>query len=240
MISIETLRPSGATAVAAALAMSLSLPAAEAAVTTYSVTQTYNQVVYDASHPDWDTIFTGTFTYDDLSQTVGNLQGSLTEAMTGNTLSVPLVHQLSSVSDGMGGLLVSVFALESTDVFAGGGFATGGRYTFGNFNAYVTIDVSLSDPTAALDEARIGKLAYADCAAGGLMPMNLPPEERTVCMTGWQDPTRSPPAGGTMKGTWPITQTIAPVATVPLPAGCALLLSALGLSGALARRRPRA
>lgn len=233
MISIETLRLSGA----AALAIAIGLPAAEAAVTTYSVTQSYNQVVYDASHPDWDTIFTGTFTYDNVSQTVSDLQGSLTEAMTGNTLSVPLIHQLSSASDGMGGLLVSVFAMNTTDVFAGGGFATGGRYTFGNFNAYVTIDVPLSDPTAALSEAQIGMLAYADCAAGGLMPMNLPPEQRTVCMTGWLDPTKTPPAGGTMKGTWPISQTIATVAAVPLPATSALLLSGLGFSSVLARRR---
>ncbi|MDP2265422.1 MAG: hypothetical protein Q8J70_02610, partial [Thiobacillus sp.] len=113
---------------------------AQAVVTTYNVTQMYNQVTYDASHPDWDTIFTGTFSFDSLSQTVSGLTGSLSQAMSGNTTFRQLGNQLSSVYDAaLGGLLVTTFFQNSTDVFRGGGFATGGTYTYGNQNAYATI-----------------------------------------------------------------------------------------------------
>ncbi len=208
--------------------------AAHAGITTYNVTETFNQVVYDASNPTWDTLFTGSFDFDSDTQTVSKLQGMLSEAMTGNTQSVALNYQLSSVSDGMGGLLVSVFAQNTTDVFAGGGFVTGGKNTFGNYNAYVTIDVPLADPTAALSVAQIAKLAYADCAAGGLMPMMKPPEQRTVCMTGYVG-TEADLSGGTMQGTYPITQTI--TAAVPEAETYGLLLVGLGLVGMAARRR---
>ncbi len=217
-----------------AVALSVGTPAAQAAVTTYNVMQTFNQVVYDATNPTWDTIFTGSFDFDSDTLTVFNLKGMLTEAMTGNTQSVALDYQLASQSDGMGGLLVSVFAQNTTDVFAGGGFATGGKNTYGNFNAYVTIDVPLADPTSPLSTAQVAKLAYADCAAGGLMPMMLPPVQRTVCMTGYVG-TEADLSGGTMQGTYPVTQTI--TAAVPEPETYALFLAGLGLIASLARRR---
>jgi hypothetical protein len=43
-------------------------------------------------------------------------------------------------------------------------------------NAYAMIFVNTADPTTALVQAQIDKLAYADCTAGGMM-MN-------TCMTG--------------------------------------------------------
>lgn len=206
---------------------------AQAAVTTYNVTQNYNQVVYDVSHPTWDTIFNGSFTFDDVTHTVSNLTGSLSQAMSGNTTFRPLNYQLSSVYDStLGGLLVTSFYQNSTNVFSGGGFATGGTKTYGNQNAYATIFVNTTDPTAALTQAQINKLAYADCTPGGLMGTS-------TCMTGWVKVTNGVPgAGGTMQGTYPIIQTIT-AAPVPVPAAAWLFGSGLiGLVGVARRHKP--
>lgn len=195
----------------------------------YAVTQTYNQVVYDVSHPDWDTTFTGSFDFNEHTGAVTRLTGSLSQAMTGNTAFRPLDHQLSSVYDAaLGGVLVSVFHQNTTDVFLGGGFATGGTSTFGNQNAYVTIFVNTSDPTAALTEAQTARLAYGDCTTGSLM-------RGSVCMTGWVG-TEADLSGGTMQGTYPITQTIA---AVPEPGTWGMLLAGLGFVGLAVRRRAR-
>jgi len=207
---------------------------AQAHEVTYSVTQMYNQVVYDVSHPDADTFFTGTFDFDPHTMTVSNLTGSLSQAMMaamGMPESRQLNYQLSSVYDAtLGGLLVSAFYQNSTDVFMGGGFATGGTTTFGNQNAYVTIFVNTVDPTAPLTEAQIAKLAYGDCTDGSLMGMGI---GKTTCMTGWKGDPSIDISGGTMQGTWPITQTIA---AVPEADTWAMLLAGLGLVGFAARR----
>lgn len=207
-------------------------PFAHATVTTYNVVETFNQVVYDVSNPSWDTVFTGSFSFDDATQTVSNLTGTLTQAMSGNTSSRLLTYQLSSVYDAtLGGLVVTTFFQNSTDVFAGGGFAVGGKSTFGNQNAYATIFVNLSDPSAALTTAQTDKLAYADCTTGGLMM-------GTVCMTGWVNESAANLAGGTMKGTYPITQLIT-AAAVPEPSSGVMALAGLALAGwVVARQRP--
>jgi hypothetical protein len=212
-------------------AMLASVPVAQAAVTTYNVTQTFNQIVYDATG-GWDTVFTGSFSFDNVTNTVSNLTGSMNQAMMdamGMPTTVSLDYQLSSVYDAtLGGLLVSSFHQNSTDVFLGGGFTTGGSTTFGNRNAYATIFVNLMDPTAALTTAQIGKLAYGDCTTGSLMMSG------TKCMTGYINPTTGL-AGGTMKGTYPISQTI--TAAVPEPETNAMLMAGLGLMGFISRRR---
>lgn len=196
---------------------------------TYAVTQAYNQVVYDASNPDWDTTFAGTFDFNEHTGEVTNLTGALSQAMTGNTAFRALDYQLSSVYDAaLGGVLVSVFHQNTTDVFQGGGFAAGGTATFGNQNAYVTIFVNTGDPTAALTEAQTARLAYGDCTTGSLMM-------GSVCMTGWVG-TEPDLSGGTMQGTFPITQTIA---AVPEPETWGMLLAGLGFVGLAVRRRTR-
>lgn len=217
---------------AGAVAILATAQAAHAGITTYNVTQTFNQVVYDLSNPTWDTLFTGTFSFDDATQSVSNLSGTLSQAMSGNTTFRQLSHQLSSVYDAaLNGYLVTTFHQDSTDVFLGGGFAVGGKKEYGNQNAYATIFVNVADPRAALSSAQIDKLAYADCTDGGLMGMSSP----KTCMTGWVDHTKVNLAGGTMQGTYPITQTI--TAAVPETETYALLLVGMGLVGMATRRR---
>ena len=185
-------------------------------VTNYSVVETF----YEPDTQPNNSIFVGTFTLDATTGTVSNLQGRLSESMTGgatpypgDTMTwVPLQHQLSSVPvtmDGATGLLVTTFNLATTDTLSssasfGGadGFSPGtgmGLY-FGYpgpnpGNAYARIFVNLSDPTAAPTQAQIDKLAYADCTPGGMMG--------ATCMTG----TSSAGYGsvGSMSG-YPISQ----------------------------------
>lgn len=176
-------------------------------LTIYDVTETF----YEPETQPENSIFTGSFTFDSTTGRALELAGSLTESMTGSPMAtVPLTHLLSQVSDGRGGVLLTVFALDTTDTFCGGGFAPGSGhglyYGFpsapnptagGVGNAYAMIDIILSDPTMALTVDQINLLAYADCTSGGMMSAE--------CMTG------TTVAGygtvGTMKG-YPVSETV--------------------------------
>lgn len=184
-------------------------------INSFSVVETFNEPMTQPNN----SIFTGTFTYDSVSQTVTNLSGSLTQSMTkavpgcmgmgcaygGPMTTVSLNNQLSAVYDAtLGGFLVTTFALNSTDVFDLGGFAPGGTVYFGktagtpnNNNAYAMIFVNTTDPTAALTQAQLDKLAYADCTPGGMM--------MSSCMTGHA--AIGMQMGGTMMGV-PLSQVI--------------------------------
>lgn len=218
--------------ISAALAMIGGVQVAQAAVTTYNVLETF----YEPDTQPNDTIFKGAFDYDDATKTVSNLRGFLSESMTGGSTGypndtmnwLPLNYQLSSVYDAtLGGLLVTSFYLNSTNVFSGGGFAPGGKRTYGNQNAYAMIFVNTTNPLAPLTQAQINKLAYADCTAGGLMG--------PTCMTG------TTVAGygtiGSMSG-YPVSQVITPA--VPEPESYAMILAGLGVTGFIARRRRKA
>lgn len=204
---------------------------AQAVATTYRVVQTYDQVVFNSTTGQ-DTLFTGTFSFDSDTQTVSGLSGSLSQSMTGNTAFRALDYMLSNVFDaGLGGWLVTVFHQDSTDVFQGGGFATGGFKEFGNQNAYATVFVNATDPTADLTQSQINRLAYGDCTPGSLMGAQSP----KTCMTGWvRDTAGVLGPGGTMQGTFPVSQTIV---AVPEPETYAMLLAGLGLVGFAVRRR---
>lgn len=170
-------------------------------LTNYDVVTTF----FEPDTQPNDTIFTGTFTFNSTTGTVANLKGSLTESMTGTPMAtVPLIYQLSTVNTGGGGLLVSAFALNTTNTFSEGRFASGSPGLYygypsttnpalgGAGNSFVTIYVNLSNPTTALTHTQIQTLAYGDCAALGMMG--------DTCMTGHS-------SIGTMGG-YPVSQTI--------------------------------
>jgi hypothetical protein len=170
-------------------------------LTNYAVTETF----YEPDTQPNNSIFTGTFTLDSTNGAVSNLKGYLTESMTGPPMSkVPLTYQLSAVPDGLGGLLVTTFALNTTNTFSEGGFASGSQGLYYGFptstnpaaggigNSFVTIYVNLTNPTAMPTTTQINQLAYGDCAAGGMMG--------STCMTAYS-------GAGTMGG-YPVSQTI--------------------------------
>ena len=187
-------------------------------VTSYAVVATFHE---PDTQPN-DTLFVGSFSLDATVGSVTELRGSLGESMTGDLTPYPndtmtwldLDHQLSLVPatiDGTRGLLVTTFRLPTTNTLSsaaafGGtdGFSPGTGYGLyygypgeNPGNAYARIFVNLSDPTATATQSQIDKLAYADCAPGGMMG--------ATCMTG------TTVAGygttGTMSG-YPVSQTI--------------------------------
>jgi len=188
-------------------------------VTSFDVLTTFHE-------PDTqprDSIFTGSFQLDSTTGTVSGLAGNLTESMTGNAVGsapyydmtqVALAYQLQSWHDAtLGGTFVASFAKNATTTFttlAGGdgwspaaGVANGGIYA--GFPASYATSVQNSsvlifvpdDPFAALTQAQIDKLAYADCAPGGMMG--------AVCMTATS--VAGYGAVGTMSG-YPVAQTL--------------------------------
>lgn len=232
---------------AAALLVSVGMPA-HAALINYNVTTTF----FEPETQPNDSIFIGTFTFDTVAKTVSNLKGTLTESMTGmggmggmdgGMTELSLNYQLSSIYDPtLGGLLVTTFRNNNTNTFTtlfGGdgwtpeaGVASGGVYYgfpgAGNNpgNAYARIFVNTTDPTAALTQAQIDKLAYADCAPGGMMG--------AVCMTGTA--VAGYGAIGTMSG-FPVSQTIS---AVPVPAAAWLFGTAVAGLGFMRRRQRNA
>ena len=230
---------------ASSLGLLAALPV-QAHTETYTVTLTFME-------PDTqprDTIFKGMFDYDPHTKTVSGLTGMLSESMTGDPFNagpngdygmtwLTLGNQLVSWYDAaLGGTFAATFLNATTATFMGGtwtpqdGVAVQGVYS--GFpvaannpgNAYALIFVP-DDPLAALTQAQVNKLAYADCAPGGMMG--------AVCMTGTTIDGYG--AIGTMSG-YPVSQVITlATAPVPEPESWAMLLAGLGLVGWAARRR---
>ena len=188
-------------------------------ITNFNVVTTF----YEPDTQPRNSIFTGTFTFNSTTGVVSNLRGVLTESMTGDPYGaapfygmteLTLSHQLSSITDAaLGGLLVTTFrnndANTFTTTFGGDGWspeagvAAGGIYygfpvaSSNPGNAYTRIFVNTQNPLATLTQAQIDKLAYADCAPGGMMG--------AACMTGT---TVAGYGGiGTMSG-YPLAQVI--------------------------------
>ena len=216
--------------------------AASAHEATYNVTTTF----FEPETQPKNSIFQGSFVYDEDTQTITGLQGLLSESMTGSTASnmtwLNLNYQLASWYDAsLGGTFAAVFKNSSTSTFytgfggdgwspaagvdAGGVYAGFPKSAKNPGNAYALIFVP-GDPTAALTQAQVDKLAYADCAPGGMMG--------AVCMTGTSEAGYG--AVGTMSGV-PLSQTIS--AAVPEPGSYALLLAGLALVGLRSRRLKR-
>ena len=228
---------------AGALALLGSSAIAQAA--TYNVTTTWLE---PETAPN-DSIFIGSFDFDATTKTVSNLKGILSESMTGNDVGYPndsmtwlaLNNQLVSWHDAtLGGTFAAAFLNTNTKTFwtDGGnddwtpeqGVATGGTYygwpggySANPGNAYALIFVPDS-PLTALTQNQIDKLAYADCAPGGMMG--------STCMTGTSFDGYG--ATGTMSG-YPVSQSI--TAAVPEPETYAMFMAGLGMIGFIARRR---
>lgn len=231
-------------------------------VPVYAHTETFN-VTLTFIEPDTDprnTIFKGTFDFDEHTGAVSNLQGMLSESMTGDPFNagpngdygmtwLTLSNQLVSWHDDtLGGTFAATFLKNTTDTFTrfdlttmnfvtgwtpDFGVLAGGQYGGYPFayststqNAYALIFVP-DNPLATLTQAQIDKLAYADCAPGGMMG--------NVCMTGTSSSVDGYGAAGTMSG-YPMSQVIT-AAPVPEPESYAMLLAGLGLVGWAARRR---
>lgn len=225
-----------------AIALAALAGTASAHEVTYNITATW----FEPMTQPRDSIFKGSFVYDEHTGAVSNLQGLLSESMTGSgdpadMTWLSLTNQLVTWHDAtLGGTFAAAFKNANTNTFTtnpafggtdgwtpGSGF--GLYYGFpaagaNPGNAYALIFVPDGDPTAALTKAQLDKIAYADCAPGGMMG--------ATCMTG------TSVAGwgtiGTMDGV-PHSQVI--TAAVPEPATYALLLAGLGLVGSVAARR---
>lgn len=221
-------------------------PVAQAATSNYNIMTTW----YEPDTQPRNSVFTGSFTFDSVTHAVTNLSGSLTESMTGTAsgaapyfdmTQLNLTYQLQSWYDSaLGGTFAAVFLKNSTNTFStmfgGDGWspASGvqnygmyhgfpGSYAASIQNAYALIFVP-ANPLTPLTQPQIDRLAYADCAAGGMMG--------AVCMTGTS--VAGYGSVGTMSG-YPLSQTI--TAAVPEPETYALFLAGLGLLGVAMRRR---
>lgn len=228
----------------AALIAASTVGTAHAAVASYDITT----VFFEPDTQPNDTLFVGSFNYDNVSRTITNLQGKLSESMTGGATGYPndsmtwldLSYQLVSWYDAtLGGTFAATFKNSNTNTFWTGlggdgwspadGIEAGGVYygfpktALNPGNAYALIFVP-DDPLATLTQAQINKLAYADCAPGGMMG--------AVCMTG------TTVAGygsvGTMSG-FPVSQTI--TAAVPEPSSLAMIGAGVGMLGFMRMRR---
>lgn len=200
-------------------------PASEAVdvITGYDVVVKFREPDYAHNMTE----FHGRFSWNATRRTVSGLQGELSEVMAGNNQPgqpwpdgmplLPLRHQLSSIASPTGdGLLVTSFLLNhtrtlsndprdrGTDGWSPGtgswkywGYAGGDRSSPNPGNAYIRIFVNTQDPTRPLTQAHLDMLAYADCAAQGMMGDD--------CMTG----TTAAGYGslGSMRG-YPISQEI--------------------------------
>lgn len=232
------------TFIQAATAMAIGLvamaPQAHAATSNYNVTTTF----FEPETQPKNSVFNGSFDFDSSTHTVSNLKGLLSESMTGTNASdmtwLSLDYQLASWYDAsLGGTFAAAFKNNSTNTFwtgaggdgwspssgvdAGGVFYGFPKSANNPANAYALIFVPDS-PLTSLTQAQIDKLAYADCAPGGMMG--------AVCMTGTSIAAYG--AIGTMGG-YPLSQTI----TVAVPEPSTITLSLIGLvaAGFVARRR---
>ena len=219
---------------------------------TYNITTTW----YEPQTQPRDTIFKGSFVYDEHSKTVTELKGLLSESMTDtdgmpkdadHMVWLPLMYQLDSWYDAaLGGTFAAVFKNNNTATFLGDVWKPEDALAIGSVyagfpvksnnpgNAYALIFVP-DEPTTALTQAQIDHLAYADCTPTSPMGMMMGGGMMgAVCMTGIAAAVYG--EAGTMDG-YPMSQSITLAPAVPEPGTYAMLLAGIGLMGLKLRRR---
>jgi len=168
----------------------------------------------------YDTVFTGTFDWDDATDTLSNLMGVMNSGMVTTDQNLNLSHHLATTIDQNGMVTASVFKENTIDVFMYGGYQKGAAFKYGitfdpeyqgdltpNENAYFSF--SFDKATMLAD---VNSIVYADCTPDGLMGA-------IVCMT-----------GSTLVGSMnavPLSLSISEVSAVPVPAAAWLCGGAL-------------
>lgn len=226
-----------------------SAPVARATLVDYDVELEFMETAYGGYQ---NTYFFGSFTYDTEANSIHNLSGKLSEAMTGvaSTTKTVLVGEeeickdqicldlqynpVASRVDGKGGITAHAFLLDTTSIYAEGSYDTSAMFKkSGIANAYATIYVTpdqLNGINPVLGSSDFGHLYYGDCQPGGMMG--------PICMTAWG--TASSP-GGSMGG-YVLSEKVmlATPASVPLPPAIwAFLTGLIGLLS-LGRRQTAA
>jgi hypothetical protein len=239
------------TVIGAAVAM---LVGASAQATTYDVSARFfdggiqGQTLFNGSF-DWNgttlTSFSGgltqsmwawnTATSTYINKKSGIPLATLVASGGGQAPVLNLTYQLGGVTapDANGDVLATIFLVNSTNVYAGGGYTSNGPMKYGsmmgetaNMNAFFTLAFNAADPTNTL--TALNKVVYGDCTAYGLMGPML---TGNMCMTGLNN-------GGVYgsMGGYPTNLTIA---AVPEPETYAMMMAGLGMVGFMARRRRR-
>jgi len=238
------------TIAAASLLMVTSVPMVHAA--DYTITAIFDEPA--SAFPT--TQFDGTFTFDGTA--ISNLTGTMNESMynAGGTAALNFTYNQDTLTGGQivnetigGYLTASVFDIDSTDVYFGGGYKDGGtgmavgsyaKYgstgmmsdgNVANENAFFTLAIDPNNVvgtfTIADDTMLVETMQYGDCAPGGLMG---PMMTGNMCMAG--ESTELSMMAGT-----PISFTISEVSAVPVPAAAWLFGGALmSLFGANRRK----
>jgi len=188
--------------------------------TVHAATRSYNVEGIFFEPAAYDTVFTGTFDWDETTETLSNLMGVMNSGMITTDQNISLTYHLDTSIDESGQVTASVFKENTTDVFMEGGYQKGAAFKYGisfdpeyqgdltpNENAYFSF--SFDKATMLAD---VSSIVYADCTPGGLMGA-------IVCMT-----------GSTLVGSMnavPLSLSISEVSAVPVPAAAWLFGGAL-------------
>ena len=192
--------------------------------------------IFEPNAAVFNTTFTGTFDWNGTS--LSNLMGTMNSSMDSPIEDLTLNQNLQWSQTGTV-VTASIFKENTSDVFSGGGYATGGAFKYGNAavsmmgtliapadgnvaneNAYF----SFSFDTLGM-VADVSSIVYGDCTPDGLMMGGQ------MCMTGHNIGT-----GGTMDA-MPLALNISEVSAVPVPAAAWLFGGALmSLFGANRRK----
>ena len=239
------------TLIAAAIVAFVAAPAAQAAASSYSVVTTWFEPETQPSDSIFVGTFDYDAATKTVTHLQGKLSESMTGGDTGypnDTMTwLTLGNQLVSWYDSaLGGTFAATFKNTNTATFTTSfgkdEWKPGGEVLYYGWptndlpnqpgsgtgianpgNAYALIFIP-DHPLTPLTQAQIDKLAYADCAPGGMMG--------ATCMTGTSEAGYG--FSGSMGG-YPVSQTI--TAAVPEPETYAMLMAGLGMVGFMARRR---